>query len=517
MTGQSEIGIELNNVSPWDRLSTAVVIVASLGSAAASLLLLIKHDVLSGPGDQLGFYAQAERLLPFKDHYLGPGYFVTIRLVHDLLHLDWFLAAKVISLVSAWLSLILTFLIARQLLDKTSARFATALVAINPIFISQSYSSLTIMYGAVWALFAIWATLANRRMRLRGYFAAGLIFGLASLVRFQNNGLLLGALAGFVILPEITWSKRIAGATVLLLGWVIPTVSWSAYLGQVQGSAPENYNFVHLTYAFGEFNDFFQVHVLVEKYKSTLGVLTSHWSNPLRIAAFATKEALKFPFGVGFRLLFLAAGWLLPGMVVVATCRRLHGPWLGAFLAALFLTGIGSRGWLHYYTLFIPFCSILVANVIGATDVAEHRPIGVRGRLVWALILGSTVCWSPVIVWNTFQSSNWSEYKPAVRFLEEEKTPQLLVCSTASTISYGASFAFVGQSSLLQPKELPNLVNILRKNKVTHLVVTRHTLYDYPDLAVLLEDSPTKIPDGLRRELLITSPERLAIYRVLGP
>jgi len=46
----------------------------------------------------------------------------------------------------------------------------------------------------------------------------------------------------------------------------------------------------------------------------------------------AVKEALKFPFGVGFDLLFLGAGWLIPGLVVTASHASAWAPWFFALL-----------------------------------------------------------------------------------------------------------------------------------------------------------------------------------------
>jgi len=488
-----------------------------IASLATSLVLVVKHDVYSGPGDELRYYPQAERLIPFHDHYFGPGYFVAIRVVHDVFRVDWFLAGKLVGWLSACFVLAMTWAICRRVLGKESAKLATALVALNPVFIGQSYSSLTIMYGATWSLLAIWAMLVNRRNRTTAWLGCGLLFGLANLTRFQNNGFLMGAVAGMLILPGVRWPKRLACAALLLVGGAIPPLLWNGYLHAVQGFVPKDHNYAALTVALGEWKDFFDSRAMLEKYGSTLDVLRAHWSNPFRIAAYGLKEAVKFPFSTGFGLLFVAAGWLCPGLVAVAERRRLHGPWLGAFLLGLFLTGVGSMGWLHYYVVFLPFCAILIALAIAGTEGPTRWPLG-RGWLAWALIMGTTAVWSPVQVWYSFQGSNWTEYKPARAFLEQHKASDTLVCSTAGSLSYGASFAFVDQSDLMRPDQTKDLVNVLRSHKVTHLVVTeRHTLYEYPDLAVLLEDRPKETPSGLRRDLLITSPKRLAIYRILDP
>src|SRR5207237_7404996 len=103
--------------------------------------------------------------------------------------------------------LAMTWAISRRVLGEESAKLATALVALNPTFIGQSYSSLTMTYGAAWSLLAIWATLLNRADRATAWLGCGLLFGLASLTRFQNSAFLLGAIVGLLIVPGVRRPK----------------------------------------------------------------------------------------------------------------------------------------------------------------------------------------------------------------------------------------------------------------------------------------------------------------------
>src|SRR5262245_13450088 len=76
------------------RLGFVMAASAATVSLSSSLVLLTVHRTLSGPGDQLDYYRQAGQLLPFTDNYYGPGYFIALRVVHDLTRLDWFEAGK---------------------------------------------------------------------------------------------------------------------------------------------------------------------------------------------------------------------------------------------------------------------------------------------------------------------------------------------------------------------------------------------------------------------------------------
>ena len=498
------------------RIAAAIGLAAVTVSIVSSLILVVRHRVLSGPGDQLTYYEQASRLIPFTHHYYGPGYFVALRLVHDLTGLDWFPAGRVLSWLSLIVVLALTSHLAVRLLGRESGMLALALVAINPTIIGQGYSSLTMMYGAAWSLAAIASTLRADSGRAWTWFGSGLFFGLAGLTRFQNNALLLGAILGIMIQAGNPWPGRLARAGWLLAGGLVPGLAWKALLLRLQGSVPENFNFVHLTIALGDFRTFFDVETAIRKYGSTWGVLTSHWTAPLRIAALATKEALKFPFGVGFGLIFLAAGWLLPGLVAAAQRRSWHGPWLMAFLLGLFLTGLASQGWLFYYTTFVPFAAILVGLAIQTTRDAAPPPFH-RGRVAWLIVLGSTAVWSPAMVWAEFRDQNWSELVPARTFLADRgRIEPVIACSTAGSVAYRTGVDFVDQSAIMRPGETAKLVDRLRRHGVTHLVITeRHTPQEFPDLESLLDDQVSDLPPGLRRELLVERPKRLAIYRVL--
>jgi hypothetical protein len=51
-------------------------IASVLLSLGIGFVLLLRHETLSGPGDQLRFYSQAAHLFPYEDRYYGPSYYV---------------------------------------------------------------------------------------------------------------------------------------------------------------------------------------------------------------------------------------------------------------------------------------------------------------------------------------------------------------------------------------------------------------------------------------------------------
>ncbi len=224
--------------APHIPAATTVGVVAVILSLSTSLTLLFLHRVLSGSGDQLDYYHQAERLIPFTNHHYGPSYFAAIRLVHDVTGVDWFVAAKILSWLSACLFLLCAATLARKLLGRDPGMLVLALVALNPTVIEQSYYELPIIFGSALCLAAITATTLAETARPLAWFPCGLLFGIACLTRFQNNSLFLGAILGTLIMPRVGVTRRITRAACLAAGGFLPIIGWNIFLRLVQGSPP---------------------------------------------------------------------------------------------------------------------------------------------------------------------------------------------------------------------------------------------------------------------------------------
>ncbi|MGI8499261.1 MAG: hypothetical protein ACR2OG_16945 [Gemmatimonadaceae bacterium] len=489
--------------------------IAAVGlSLCASFVLMILYRELGGPGDQLVYYQQATKLLPFNDNYYGPVYFVLLRVVHDTTRLGWFASGKLLSWFAAIVTLFLVGRLLLVLLPRSVAWLSLALIAANPTFIGESYSALTSMLGAAMITLAICLTVTTSSERPQRWFAVGVMFGVAALTRFQANGFLLGAIAGAVVFTGVPWRRRVAIAAAIAVGAILPVIAWNAFLKVAQGYTPPNYNFVHLTNALGKLQSFSDVDDLIRTYRSTWGVLTSGPLAMPRIAAYALKEAVVFPFFVGLPLLFVAAGFLLPGAVRLLLDKRSYAPWLGAYLSGFLLTGIGSMRWLHYYLAVLPFLVLLVAY---ALDALAHAPPRSAARIAWVGLLVSTFAFSLYRCRVDFLNRYWPEFTVARQWIERA-APNAMVSATAGGLRYGSMFRFIDLDRLMTVKDWPDLVPRLRKAGVTHLVISaRHGTDVYPQMDGLLLVQPTGVPAGLQRDTLIVDPQPLAIYRVLPP
>jgi hypothetical protein len=487
------------------------LVVASL---ATSLVLLTRHTHLGGPGDQLIYYAQAGNLLPFEDHYYGPGYFLALRVVHDLFGVEWFTAGRLLSWLSACVFLALCDLLFRRLVNTPWNWLALGLVAANPTFITYSYSSLTFAFGSMWVVAAVVVTIYTHGRSSYVWLVSGLVFGVAFLCRFQALGFFLGALIGMALKLDRPAAERSRIMTLSLGGFVAVVAPWYLFLMWYQGFIPANHNFVHLTIALGKFKSFSEVEGLISEYGSMLGVLRADGAIPA-IATMVIKEGLKFPFMMGFSLFFLAAGWLIPGLVATATTRVALAPWFFAFLCGLLLTGLGARGWLGYYGAVLPFAALLIAN--GAHAVARSD-VSRLAMTQTVLLLGSTLLWSPFVVRQSFLEMDWPEWSTARAYLQTRAGPADLISSSAASFPYGTTLRFVRRDELIRPGQEAELLPRLRARGVTYLVLSeRHGYDEFPSLQYLLGDRLPALPEGFVREVLITTPRRLAIYRISDP
>src|SRR5262249_32074161 len=100
LSGELNMRLDLGKTvfaEQYSRALRAGAIFLVVISLATSLVLLTQHTHLGGPGDELGYYTQAAHLLPFMDNYYGPSYFVALRVVHDILRVEWFTAGRILS------------------------------------------------------------------------------------------------------------------------------------------------------------------------------------------------------------------------------------------------------------------------------------------------------------------------------------------------------------------------------------------------------------------------------------
>jgi MFS family permease len=496
----------------WHRLrinARWVAITSSALSLVASAVLALRHTNLGGSGDEVRYYAQAAKLLPFTDHYYGPSYFVALRVVHDITGLSWFASGRLISWLSACAVLLLCARLFDHVLPRGASYCALAVVALSPDFITQSYSPSTFMYGMAWLLLPILVLVTAKFAYRRPWLLAGVLFGIAALGRVQAAGFLLGAVLGFVFV-RYPWRLRARAALLVVGGFLLPLAAWHVFLLLAQGFAPSNFNFVHLTFALGEFQSFHDVGTLIDKYGSMAGVLRADPANLPRIIAFAMRAALVFPFHEAPQLVGFAAGWIVPGVFFALADEKNRAPWFGALLMGLLLTGIGSRGWTFYYLPCLPLLAFAIATTIESVR-GRLRPWAVNAN--WGVVLCSVLALSVVRVPSDFGSADWPEWTAVRAFLNSRHDAGMKVATTATSLEYGANFPVLDQDTIVSSADSTGFVSVLKRAGATHLVVTeRHSLWDYPWMKPMLYGHSTT--PGLVLDTLILRPSRVAVYRL---
>jgi hypothetical protein len=498
----------------WDRWrisARSVAITSCALSLVVSAVLALRHTNLGGSGDAIRYYAQAAKLLPFIDNYYGPSYFVALRLVHDITGLSWFASGRLISWLSACAVLLLCARLFDHVLPRGASYCALALVALSPDFITQSYGPSTFMYGMVWLLLPILVLVTAKFNYRRPWLLAGVLFGIAALGRVQAIGFLLGALFGFVFV-RCPWRLRVRAALLVVGGFLLPLTAWHVFLLLAQGFAPANFNFIHLTFALGEFRSFHEVPTLIGKYGSMAGVLSADPGNLPRIIAFAIRAALVFPFHEAPQMVGLAAGWIVPGLFLALADEKNRAPWFGALVMGLLLTGIGSRGWTFYYLPCLPLVAFAIATAIESVR-GRLRPWAVNAN--WGVVLCSVLALSVVRVPSDFASADWPEWTVVRTFLNSRHDAGMKVATTATSLEYGANFPVLDQDTIVSRDDSTRFVSVLKRAGATHLVVTeRHSLWDYPWMKSLLYSDGHSTPPGLVLDTLILRPPRVAVYRL---
>jgi hypothetical protein len=76
---------------PWLTLRRVAIVAAFASLLTAGILALLYRE-MGGPGDQLDYFDQAARFIPYVHNYYGPGYLIALRVVHVATSLDWYCA-----------------------------------------------------------------------------------------------------------------------------------------------------------------------------------------------------------------------------------------------------------------------------------------------------------------------------------------------------------------------------------------------------------------------------------------
>ncbi len=212
----------------------ALALVAMAAYAAAALYFVFGPHVVGdymAETDFYGAYAEGARLIqhgtldPRRYGVIGPVYEIALGLFGFVVH-DLFLAAELLSALSATAVLGLWFLLLRNRAGTLLALIATALMAANGHFLRFGYSATTDTFSLAVQAAALYFLLT--RAGRRSMALAGVLAAIAFLTRY-NAIYLLPAGLGAILLGGTRAPQRGPAAIAFVAGFLAPVVPWVLY------------------------------------------------------------------------------------------------------------------------------------------------------------------------------------------------------------------------------------------------------------------------------------------------
>jgi tetratricopeptide (TPR) repeat protein len=249
--------------APWLRLHAAVEPPPHAVTAAAAIVVALATLVLAWiafrlhpvgdyftESDFYGGYAEGARLIqhgrliPGRFAVAGPGYELALALVGFVTR-DLFVAARLLSVVSAGVTLWLWATLLRRLGWPVAGVWSAAFLAANPVFMRYGYSATNDMLAIVLQGACVFAVLGGRG-RLAPL-AAGALAALALFTRYNAVYLVPGSLACYVGFTRPAGLTRTRAAALFLAGLAVLALPWTVFSirgGQVPaGSLFSNFSF----------------------------------------------------------------------------------------------------------------------------------------------------------------------------------------------------------------------------------------------------------------------------------
>jgi hypothetical protein len=219
------------------RLPAAIVLLA----AVARVVRWLQTAVMMNDGPVFIRLARQIRdgdwnaALSYEFHPLYP---IAIALVQPLFG-DWERAAVAVSVIAGALSVLALYVLLRAAFDRRVAVVGAFLLAVHPIAIEQADVQSDPLYLAffVWSAALLWRALS--RHDARAAFAAGVVAGIAYLVRPEGLGaVIVGAivLAWQLARRELRFPRAARVAVALCLGAVLAIAPYVAFISAHNGA-----------------------------------------------------------------------------------------------------------------------------------------------------------------------------------------------------------------------------------------------------------------------------------------
>jgi 4-amino-4-deoxy-L-arabinose transferase-like glycosyltransferase len=186
-----------------------------------------------------------------ENPYQGPGFPALVAIVTKVTG-DWFVAGKWISVVCATLVVALSFFLFSRLFGFWAGVAAAALVPVSAQFVQFAISATTDILFLFLALASLVALLDEKLPRSLRVSTAGVVAGLAYLVRYNGLFLVMTALIGILLLNlfEEAWRGRIKASVLFLALFIATTSPWLVVNYRYRGSPIYNTNYLNMATEF---------------------------------------------------------------------------------------------------------------------------------------------------------------------------------------------------------------------------------------------------------------------------
>jgi hypothetical protein len=205
--------------------------------------------------DFFGAYVpQAQKFMDGElviDKYKGPGYIIILGLFNVLTQ-NYFTAGILIGIISAVLSLLLTYFIVKKLFNEKVALITTLLMAVNTTYVLYTYSAGTDMFFVLLVTAALYFLFKNKEFKWQNMLLAGVFTGFAYITRYNGIFMFVTIVAAVFLINiyKTTWGKRII-ATLIFAGTFAAVIApWGIYTYKEKGKAFFNQNYQNVAYEY---------------------------------------------------------------------------------------------------------------------------------------------------------------------------------------------------------------------------------------------------------------------------
>ncbi len=468
--------------------------------------------------DGIGYMERATAALFQVDPFHGPGYSWAIRLIHFISGLSLFSSAKLVSIISGTIFIILVYAVFSTTDTHRMAWKVSLLTAISPVILQHSVMVMSDMLAAALMWGVIWLLIKNDPPQFKQFLLAGILAGFAYITRYM--------FIFMIVVPVIYifikgWNKKILlDISAFYLGFLFVASPWLVFLWHTKGNPFWNMNYLNIAFKMYHGGKGWNTFPSVERFPSMMAVISS---SPILFFKVWAETLIKLPLTT-FKLIPVV-GLFLGGIgfcvwVFHITVRKI------VFLIAFIGYGLlVALVWLEPRFL-IAFVPIVALGIIQSIELIPCRmsfkfsdklfilPIQV---LVFYIIICIVAFHSVSNVYTWIKAKQADEYVDCVSWLRSRHGDNTFrVMAAKPHIAFFAGMEYLRFREYdLQTKNMIQLREILKTVHPDYFVYDeRYSSVEFPQFSSLLNTN--KIPSFLEVIHKFDMPKQLVLFKYTG-